>query len=93
MDENNQMEFPDGQGGKVKALIVELDGTYGAGSMAELTIITKTKDGNLKKDTYPIPYFLINFGALFKLNDVGLIQGFEIVKIEPVDAKLRELGL
>lgn len=73
---------------------IPLDGSYGAGPLAEVTIITKVPDStNNKRETYQIPYFLIDVPRLMRLNDNNFILGFEVVKGEKTPSGLKELGL
>lgn len=73
---------------------IPLDGSYGAGPLAEVTIITKVPDStNNRRETYQVPYFLIDIPRLMRLNDANLILGFEVVKGEKTPSGLKELGL
>lgn len=75
-------------------LRIPLDGTYGAGPEAELTIITKTEDGRMKETSYTIPYLCLDMTRIQRFSDVNLIAGFKIVKFNgKATAGLRELGL
>jgi hypothetical protein len=74
-------------------LMVRLDGSYGAGPLADLTIITKDENGNRRRETFQIPYFLIDIPGLMKLNGVNLILGFELVKGENTPSALKDLGI
>jgi hypothetical protein len=68
-----------------------LDGSYGCGTLAELTIVTRKGDRE-QEETFTIPYVLINFGALLAVNSMNLIAGYKVVKQGDVN-HLRELGL
>lgn len=75
-------------------IIIPLDGSYGAGPLAELTIITKVPDTDQnKRETYQLPYFLIDIPRLMRMNDANLILGFELVKGDKTPSGLKELGL
>lgn len=78
------------QDGKV---LIRLDGSFGPGPQAELTITTKTEGGE-QTVAYTVPYCLIDKKALQFMSDVNLIVGYGVKK-QP-DARLtalRELGL
>jgi hypothetical protein len=66
-------------------LIIRLDGTFGTGSPARLTIITLDKVNGTKETTYEFPYMLIKFDVLQQLTDASLILGFRIEKILPAE--------
>ena len=85
MDNNQQQPVPHIQ--------IPLDGSYGAGPLAELTIITKAEDGGRRRETFQVPYFLIDIPGLMKLNAVNLILGFELVKGENTPSALKDLGI
>lgn len=72
---------------------IPLDGSYGAGPLAEVTVITKTPDGGRRRETFKVPYFMIDIPALMKLNGLNLILGFELVKGEATPSALKEYGL
>jgi hypothetical protein len=72
---------------------IQLDGSYGLGPDAELTIVTSTKDGRQQKKTYTVPYAALNLGIVQKFCDLNLILGYEIVKGEARAAGLKDLGL
>jgi hypothetical protein len=72
---------------------IRLDGSYGAGPLAELTIITKTEGGSRRRETFQIPYFLIDIPSLIKLNAINLIIGFELVKGDNTPSALKDLGI
>lgn len=75
-------------------IFIPLDGTYGAGPLAEVTVITKVPDTDQRKrETYEVPYFLIDIPRLMRMNDMNMILGFEIVKGEKTPSGLKELGL
>lgn len=73
---------------------IPLDGTYGMGALAELSIYTRvSKDSNeLKEETFTVPYTLIDQTKLLGFNAAHLIAGFKIIKLQKPSA-LRELGL
>ena len=86
MDENNEEQQ--------HRILIPLDGSYGAGPLAEVTITTKVPDTDQRKrETYEIPYFLIDIPRLMRMNDANLILGFEVVKGEKTPSGLKELGL
>jgi hypothetical protein len=86
MDNNDPLEQ--------QRMIIPLDGSYGTGPLAELTIITRIPEtGQLKRETYSIPYFMIDIPRLMRLNDANLILGFELVKGDKTPSGLKELGL
>jgi hypothetical protein len=75
-------------------LRIPLDGTYGSGAMAELTIYTRvsTESSDVKEETFQFPYAFIDQAKLLGYNTMHLIAGFKILKLEKPNA-LRELGL
>jgi hypothetical protein len=87
MEENN-MEENQNQDGVVK---IKLDGSYGTGVIAELTIITKDGE-NDKEETFIFPYHFIDFSAVQGFDRLNLIKGYKITKQEKPSA-LKELGL
>jgi len=66
-------------------LIIRLDGTFGTGFPARLTIITLDKVNGTKETTYEFPYMLIKLDVLQQLTDASLILGFRIEKILPAE--------
>jgi hypothetical protein len=85
MSEN---ELPEG------VVRIPLDGTYGAGVMAEVTIYTRVsaESDKVKEETFTFPYAFIDQTRLVGYNAAHLIAGFRILKLEKPNA-LRELGL
>lgn len=84
----------DGDQNNPHLISIPLDGSYGAGPLAEVTIITKVPEStNNRRETYAIPYFLIDIPRLMRLNDNNFILGFEVVKGEKTPSGLKELGL
>lgn len=81
-DENNEQE----QGFKIP-----LDGSFGLGALAELTVITRHGD-KLKEETFTIPYSIIDVRRLDAFNSMNLINGYKLVKITE-SASLKDLGL
>lgn len=80
-------EQPDGK------VLIRLDGSFGPGPMAELTITTKTEGGE-QTVAYTVPYVLIDKKAIQSMSDMNLIVGFGIKKQPDARlAALRELGL
>ena len=80
-------EQPDGK------VLIRLDGSFGPGPMAELTITTKTEGGE-QTVAYTVPYVLIDKTAIQSMSDMNLIVGFGIKKQPDARlAALRELGL
>ena len=71
---------------------LKLDGSYGAGPLCELTIITRAGEVGEKEETFSIPYMLVNFTTLHAIDAFHLILGYKILKIERPSA-LKELGL
>ena len=72
---------------------IPLDGTYGGGVMAEVTIYTRVPESNaVKEETFTFPYAFIDQAKLVGFNAAHLIAGFRILKTEKPNA-LRELGL
>ena len=67
-------------------LVIRLDGTFGTGLPARLTIITLDKVHGTKEVTYEFPYMLIRFDILQKLVDSTLILGYRVEKIIPAVA-------
>jgi len=87
MSENHEHEQP-------QAIRIPLDGTYGAGPNATLTIITKTPNGNLKEESFEFPFLLIDTKKHQFMVDFNLIVGFKLLKHDDHSVKhLRELGL
>jgi hypothetical protein len=68
------------------------DGSYGAGTLSELTIYSRTADGATKEETFTIPYLLINFGHLVSLDALHLILGYKVIKVDKPD-NMKDLGL
>jgi hypothetical protein len=76
-----------------QANLIRLDGSYGPGPQAELTITTKTEGGE-QTVAYTVPYCLIDKKALQFMSDMNLIVGYGIKKQPDARlAALRELGL
>lgn len=73
---------------------IPLDGTYGTGAMAEVTIYTRVsaESNQMKEETFQFPYALIDMNRLVGYNSAHLIAGYKVVKLEKPTA-LRELGL
>ena len=71
---------------------VPTDGSYGAGTLSELTIYTKMEDGSTKEETFTIPYLLINFSHLVALDAMHLILGYRVIKVGKPD-QMKDLGL
>jgi hypothetical protein len=71
---------------------IKLDGSYGYGVQAELTIYTKNPEGGRKEETFTIPYMLIDFSKLHAIDYIHLILGYSICKLEKPD-QLKSLGL
>ena len=73
---------------------IPLDGTYGGGVMAEVTIYTRVsaESNQMKEETFTFPYAFIDQARLVGYNAAHLIAGFRILKLEKPNA-LRELGL
>jgi hypothetical protein len=86
-------EQDDQHGEGIKHIQIPLDGSYGAGPRAEVTVITKDENGGRRRETFEIPYFLIDLPCLLKLNAVNLILGFEIVKGDQTPSGLKDLGI
>jgi len=73
--------------------LIRLDGSFGPGPLAELTITTKTEGGD-QTVAYTVPYVLIDKKALQFMSDLNLIVGYGIKKQPDARlAALRELGL
>ena len=70
---------------------IPLDGSYGTGTVSELTIYTKEGD-NVKEETFTVPYHIIDMGKLVAFNNLHLILGFKILK-QDKPSPLKELGL
>jgi hypothetical protein len=85
--ENDENELPEG------LVRIPLDGSYGAGPIAEVTVITKEGDGRQKEETFTIPYLILDRLVLQKLCDINFILGFKVVKGERLNPALKELGL
>jgi hypothetical protein len=71
---------------------IPLDGTYGAGPTAELTIVTKVGDQQ-REETFTVPYMLIDKKMLQGMCDINFILGYRVVKTERILPGLKELGL
>ena len=82
--EDNEQDQP-------QMLRIPIDGSYGAGPLAEVTINTKDGDRD-KEETFTIPYMLVDEKVLWALNKMNLILGYRIVK-EAKFNPLKELGL
>lgn len=61
---------------------VVLDGKYGAGVNAVLTIVTAGPLGD-KEETFLVPYAVVDKKTLNQMVDINMIRGFKIVKQEP----------
>lgn len=72
---------------------IPLDGSFGAGIMSEITIVTKTDDGRQREETYSIPYWCLDMKKIQLMNDINLILGFKIVKSPEGDTYRRNQGL
>ena len=72
---------------------IPLDGSYGGGPVAELSIFTKTEGGGMKEETFAVPYFFINTKRLEFFNEANLILGYKLLKGERTPPGLKELGL
>lgn len=85
---DEQQEQPNG------LVQIRLDGSYGPGPMAELTITTKTETGGESSVQYTVPYLLIDMKRLQFMSDMNFIVGYGIKKQPDARlAALRELGL
>jgi len=62
---------------------ISLDGSYGLGMDAEVTVITRDIESaeGTKKTTYRFPFGVVCFEQLIEALKVGLIQGFSIEKL------------
>jgi hypothetical protein len=85
---DNERDNP--EGGKIE---IRLDGSYGAGPVSELTIITRTEGGGQREEIFQVPYFMIDTKRLQAFNDINLILGYKLVKGEKTPPGLKELGL
>ena len=75
---------------------IPLDGSYGAGPTAEVTIVTKIDENGeerQKQETFTVPYYVIDKNVLQKMMDINFILGYSIVKNEKINPQLKELGL
>lgn len=72
---------------------IPLDGTYGAGPDAELTIVTKGEEGQQIQKTYTIPYLAVDTKRLQQMNDINFILDYSLIKTEAKAMGLKELGL
>lgn len=74
---------------------IPLDGSYGAGPVCEVTIVTKVSedDDRRKEESFTVPYFLVDKAVLQKMTDINFILGYQIVKNEKINPALKELGL
>jgi hypothetical protein len=82
----------DEQEPKERQFMIPLDGSYGTGPQAEITIYTNTDNGNMKEEIFVFPYALINRTALEQFNTAHLIAGYRILKVAK-PSPLSELGL
>lgn len=75
-------------------LVIPLDGSYGCGPTCELTIITRIPEtGQLREETYEVPYWLVHTMRLQSMNDMNFIAGFKVVKGDKTPPALKDLGL
>ena len=72
--------------------LLKLDGSYGTGSTAEVTIYTNRPNGQMQEDTYVFPYAIIDRKNLDAFNAAHLIAGYRIIKKEK-PSPLQALGL
>jgi len=72
---------------------IPLDGSYGAGPDAEVTIVTKTEDGKRREAVYTIPYLCIDEKKLQNMCAMNLILGYSVIKSASRAPELKELGL
>ena len=72
-------------------VVLRLDGTYGTGAMAEVTVYTNHPNG-MKEETYLFPYALVDRKNLEAFNTAHLIAGYRIIK-KARPSPLSELGL
>lgn len=86
MKDENENELPEG------AVRIPLDGTYGAGTEAEVTIYTRVGTDDVKEETYTVPFLAVDMSRLVGMNAMNLILGFKVLKHGKV-SPLRELGL
>lgn len=71
---------------------VKLDGSYGVGVVAEVTVYTKQGETGEREETFIFPYNFINFDVLQLFDKLNLIKGYRIIKQEKPSA-LKDLGL
>jgi len=71
MQEDEQS--PEGQ-------VIKLDGSLGTGDHVLLTIITTDKVMGEKRETFLLPFALLNFDTLEKFVVLNLINGYEVVR-------------
>lgn len=72
---------------------IPLDGTFGAGVNADLTIITRNpQTGAEREETFTVPAAMVNHETLMFFYKSNLILGFKLVKHDKLD-ELKELGL
>jgi hypothetical protein len=74
-----------------EAIRIPLDGSFGLGPIAELTVITKHGTAE-KEETFSIPYAIIDTKILEAYNRMNLIRGYKLVKVA-METSLKELGL
>lgn len=67
--------------------VIRMDGSYGAGIDAYVTIVTADRVTGTKDKTYQFPYMLINVEVLTKLMNNNLILGYRVEKIIPEGQK------
>jgi hypothetical protein len=74
-------------------LKLKLDGSFGLGFNAHLTIVTADPMLGEKEVTYEVPYQVIDFKALSRASNMNLILGFRLVKIIPPGTPIHEINI
>ena len=73
--------------------VLHLDGSYGMGHMARVTLTTADKTNGKINTVYEFPYQLIKTELLNAAVETGYLLGFAIEKIIPPNAKTVVLSI
>ncbi len=79
----------------VQRVTIPLNGTFGAGPSADLTVITAIPDTDqVREETFKVPYVLIDTVKLQRMCDMNFLLGYKVVKDpEKSVSALKGLGL
>lgn len=72
---------------------IPLNGTYGAGPVAELTIITVGENGTSRETIFEVPYVLLDLQKLQRMCDLNFFRGYKVIKPDFSSSGLKALGL